>query len=261
MHKLKVIFLVIIEINYVISALQAQSSDNSYFGIPFQSIIRDSLGNPMANANIELRFSLISNAGEDLYLETHSLQSDEFGRITAMIGKGNPLFGVFQNIDWSQWPISQQVEVYIVNQWINLGISPLNAVPLSLYSLSVPPNNGFVAGDGLSIQNNIISIEDKPWDVVPRSAIRTQVLTLTIIANHDFTFNTIGINNCPLVNPIVSLSNGNQVINSIGYNLINSDKLEAVFVIPETTPTGLYDIILGLGSNCPVSMISGFKIH
>jgi hypothetical protein len=261
MYKLKLVSLILIQFYCTICSLQAQSSDNTYFGIPFQSIIRNTSGDPVINSNIDLRFSLISNTGEDLYKEIHSVQSDEFGRITAMIGKGNPMFGNFQTIDWSQWPISHKLEVYFENQWVYFGLTPLNAVPLSLYSLSVAPNNGFIAGDGLSIQNNIISIEDKPWDVIPRSAIRTQIITLTISANNDFTFNTTGVDNCPQVNPTVSISNGIHVINAIGYNIINNDKIEAVFLIPETIPAGLYDIVLAAASNCTVSLIGGFKIH
>lgn len=76
-------------------------------GIPYQTVVRDSQGNPMPNEELTIRFYIqrILSTKDDavpatLYSETHTVMTDANGMVCLQVGTGTPLDGNFATLDW-----------------------------------------------------------------------------------------------------------------------------------------------------------------
>lgn len=71
-------------------------------GINYQGAATDSDGAKLVDQNISLRTSVLLGGNEDLnvYSETHSITTDQFGLFNVVIGQGEVVSGVFDNIPW-----------------------------------------------------------------------------------------------------------------------------------------------------------------
>lgn len=71
-------------------------------GINYQTIIRDVNGNILANQTVNLQLSVIKGGfdGEVVYIETHNLQTNNFGIVSLVIGSGVPQLNTFGGIQW-----------------------------------------------------------------------------------------------------------------------------------------------------------------
>jgi hypothetical protein len=128
---------------------------------PFQSIIRNSTGNPLVNAQVELSF-LIHDSTENgpvIWQELQSLESNSFGIVTARVGAVNNLL----NINWFDNSKFFEVQANAGYGFVSVGNTELLPVPYSLSSLfSESANNGIdrisSIGDTLFFKNgqNII---------------------------------------------------------------------------------------------------------
>ena len=97
----------------VISGFQALSQNIPPQAINFQGVAidkngipvpgMDELGNPIQNAGIKVRFSILAGSatGVTTYREVHETTTDEFGRFNVEIGRGSNVEGVFQDIQWA----------------------------------------------------------------------------------------------------------------------------------------------------------------
>jgi trimeric autotransporter adhesin len=72
--------------------------------INFQSILRNTNGEVVANKSVSLKISILSGSisGSSVYGETHAKTTDASGLISLQIGNGTVLSGIFANIDWKQ---------------------------------------------------------------------------------------------------------------------------------------------------------------
>ena len=70
--------------------------------INFQSILRNSSGEIVANNAVNLRISLLagSASGSNVFTETHAKTTDASGLISIQIGMGTLVSGVFNSINW-----------------------------------------------------------------------------------------------------------------------------------------------------------------
>ncbi len=118
-------------------------------GINYQAVILDPNpismpgnnynGQPLANTAIQLRFSLLSGTRVD-YQETQSTQTDEYGLINVVIGKGIKIStSSFDDILWTDTLKILQVEVKFPSASIYTEISrsSLHYSPYALYAKSV----------------------------------------------------------------------------------------------------------------------------
>jgi len=66
-------------------------------GINYQTVIRDSEGQTLANTGLTLKMTIRSGApdGEAVYVETHNVVSNAFGLVNLVIGQGTPQFTDF----------------------------------------------------------------------------------------------------------------------------------------------------------------------
>lgn len=118
-------------------------------GINYQAVILDPnpismpgnnyIGQPLANKGIELRFSLFSSTRLD-YQETILTQTDEYGLINVIIGKGIKTGNTsFDDILWTDTLKTLQVEVKFpsTSTFTEISRSILQYSPYALYAKSV----------------------------------------------------------------------------------------------------------------------------
>jgi len=105
-------------------------------GIPYQAEVRNESGEVLANANVNVRFTLheLTANGTVSYQETHASTTNELGLFAATIGAGSAAQGTFAGINWSQTTKFLQVEVDTGNGYITIGNQQLMSVPYAQYA-------------------------------------------------------------------------------------------------------------------------------
>jgi len=121
-------------------------------GFNYQAIIRDGVTKqPIVSQPVLIRITIEDGIGTDLYQETHSLSTDEFGIISIITGQGTP-WGTsdFDEIDWNDEPLSIKTEVQypVGGSYTLMGTTPLMSVPYAMVadSLGGPLKNLKVKG-------------------------------------------------------------------------------------------------------------------
>ena len=120
-------------------------------GIPYQAEVRNDSGEVLANANVNVRFTLheLTANGTISYQETHALTTNELGLFATSIGAGTATQGTFAGINWSQTTKFLQVEVDTGNGYITMGNQQLMSVPYALYAANGPAGpQGPAGADG-----------------------------------------------------------------------------------------------------------------
>ncbi|HEY4784515.1 MAG TPA: hypothetical protein VIH57_00635 [Bacteroidales bacterium] len=289
-------FLTILAIFCTVLTVSAQTPQ----AISYQAIARDLSGNVLANRAVTLRISILkgSATGSALYVETHSLITNQFGLLNLQIGKGTAQSGNFATIDWSGGCFAKiEIDINGGTNFVEIATSQMLSVPYALYAEKAN-NVDLVAGPGISITGKTISnklqltggdgigisgeypnlniYQKTSTKVLPRSAVRGQLLTVNFSGGPELTFQQ-GTSTCPAVYPSVifrqasstqgsstqgtSTQGSSTIIYPVGTYLIDSKTLEATFDIPSFIPQGLYDIIFGPGSACETKIPASFKVH
>ena len=120
----------------LLSLIVKLSFSQSPEGFTYQSILRDVNGQSVINQPVNLRFSLLqgSSNGPSVYVETHSITTNEYGLINLFIGSGITTDD-FSLIDWSNGPYFIQVEADPDNSGFQLVSSTeMMSVPYSLFA-------------------------------------------------------------------------------------------------------------------------------
>ncbi len=129
------------KIALIISALIAFSSI-AQNGINYKAIIKDAIGNVIANDLIQIQFEIRQNlvTGTVVYAEIHSPTTDDNGIIIINIGEGTPISGTFVAIDWSSMNHFLNVQVNTGGGLQDMGTTALKTVPYALNALSSSDN-------------------------------------------------------------------------------------------------------------------------
>ncbi len=124
--------------------------------INWSGIIKNNNGEPMENTNVTLRFSILETGSDNsIYTETHSIQTNSAGFVSAEIGNGTPTQGIFSSIDWSK-KYKLKTELDAGNGNIVLGTSEMKSVP---YANSAFTSKELKKGStGISIDENNFKI-------------------------------------------------------------------------------------------------------
>jgi hypothetical protein len=159
---MKRLFLLIAMFTFM-SNLIAQEIPN---GINYQAVIRDASGNIISNKEIALELSIQNNIGTDIWTETHTVTTNQFGLVSLVVGQGTPTSGTaatFGDIDWSAGPLKLLTIVTYNSQNIDMGSSYIWAVPYSSLareafsadtaSYATEAGNAQTAGEAVFAQN------------------------------------------------------------------------------------------------------------
>ena len=106
--------------------------------INFQSILRNTNGEVVANKNVKLKISIQSGSMMDttVYSETHLKTTDVSGLMSIKIGTGTVIMGRFDSIKWGKAPhfIKLEADFNGGNSFVLLGTQELMSVPYAFHS-------------------------------------------------------------------------------------------------------------------------------
>ena len=118
----------------VIGVLNAQSP----YLFKYQGAARKMDGVPISNQNVGLRISIFesSASGNAVYMETHTVTTNDMGIFHVNIGQGLVLLGVMSSIDWGNNAHFMKVELDENggNNYKDMGVSQLLSVIQDLVS-------------------------------------------------------------------------------------------------------------------------------
>ncbi len=107
-------------------------------GINYQTVIRDSDGQPIVNAAITLKMSIRAEAanGTIVYSESHAKVSNAFGLVNLIIGEGTPVEGEFSVINWGAAShfLETAIDFTGGGDFQVLGVTQFLSVPYSIFS-------------------------------------------------------------------------------------------------------------------------------
>ena len=109
-------------------------------GIPYQTVVRDEQGNPVADQELTVRFyiqrTLSTRSGAQpvtLYSETHTATSDANGLVRLQVGEGTPIEGSFGAVDWwGKVSIETEIELAGSGEAVFTSTQELGTVPYAL---------------------------------------------------------------------------------------------------------------------------------
>jgi hypothetical protein len=113
-------------------------SQNVPKGYKLQTTIRSNTGELLVSKLVAIRISIIqgTSSGNVVYKEVHRTTSNDFGVISLTVGEGIPETNLFKDIDWSNGPYFQKLELDPQNgtNFLFMGTSQIVSVPISLYA-------------------------------------------------------------------------------------------------------------------------------
>jgi hypothetical protein len=112
-------------------------------GINYKALIKDDLGNIVANQNVTIRFTIVDalSGGNIENQETHDdVMTDPNGIVIANIGEGaqSLSYGFFNDIDWGNHAHYLRMEIDITGgtNFVDMGTTQFMAVPYALHALN-----------------------------------------------------------------------------------------------------------------------------
>jgi hypothetical protein len=105
-------------------------------GIPYQAAARDVQGQIIADAPVNVRFSLheVAVDGAVSYSETHALTTNSIGLFNTVFGNGTPEQSAFDSINWAATTKFLQVEIDLGDGYVDMGTTQLLSVPYAFRS-------------------------------------------------------------------------------------------------------------------------------
>lgn len=126
-------------------------------GINYQTVIRNSSGNVMANTNVSIKINIRSTSasGTIVYAETHAVSTNQFGLVNFAIGQGTVVTGTFVNINWGNGTFFAETLVDPAggSAYVTVGAQQLMSVPYALYASKA--SNGSSWKDTTVIINSV----------------------------------------------------------------------------------------------------------
>lgn len=128
-------------------------------GIPYQAAARGANGQPLANSNVNVRFSIIDSTttGATVYQETHATTTNNVGLFSLNLGLGTPVIGTFSNINWGKNNKFLKVEIDSSgtgSNYLDMGTQQMLSVPYALYAGTALNTSSSVASH---LSSNIIA--------------------------------------------------------------------------------------------------------
>ncbi len=138
---------------YTASSSNNNESSNTTANVPgaisYQAVARDAQGMPLADANLQVQFTLITDSisGAAEYEEIHTLSTNSLGLFTTALGAGTPVSNTFGNINWSAGNKFLKVQIDTGNGWMDMGTQQLLSTPYSMHSAT----SGAIKNPGLPV--------------------------------------------------------------------------------------------------------------
>ncbi|MDD3738465.1 MAG: tail fiber domain-containing protein [Lentimicrobiaceae bacterium] len=145
--------------------------------INYQAVARDAAGNPIANKQIAVKFTIRtgSSSGSEVFSERHTPWTNSLGTFNAIIGYGNPIYGSFGAINWgtgTKW-LQIGVDEHGGTNYVDMGTFEMLSVPyarlaqdvVNINDADADPTNELqtlsISGTQLTIsQGNTVTLPD-----------------------------------------------------------------------------------------------------
>lgn len=147
--------------------------------LKYQAIARDNTGNLITGKSVSLRVSILQSSisGTNVYSETHTVQTNDYGLINLEIGKGSVVSGSFTGINWgtNTFFVKTEMDAAGGNSYSLMGTSQLLSVPYALYankseiSISDHDTSAINELQNLSMNGNTLSISKGNSVALPSS--------------------------------------------------------------------------------------------
>jgi len=125
----------------------------------YQAVIRSDDGNPLINEVLSLKISILSDTIQNIvqYSEIQTTATNNYGMVSLQIGKGNVLYGNFQEVQWNSGEYFIRIEFDDTgdNSYQMAGQAQLLSVPYALFAAN--SGDALTAGAGISIVGNTIN--------------------------------------------------------------------------------------------------------
>ena len=132
MKKIKLLFTLFL---WITISMQAQVPPNAF---NYSAVARDAAGEPIANTTIGIQVSILqgSTSGTSLYVENHSVNTDDFGQFDLVIGGGAAQIGTMENIAWDTDNFYLQIgmDANGGTNFLTMGTTQLMSVPYALHA-------------------------------------------------------------------------------------------------------------------------------
>ena len=130
----------------------------------YQGIARDDQGQVYGSQDISLELSLVRNfeAGPIDFTEEHFVTTNEFGLFTVQIGKGDPVLGNLDALEWAnnQYYLSVSFDPLGGRNFTELGITQLLSVPYAMHAVTASNASGAGSDDQiLDLNGSVLTIE------------------------------------------------------------------------------------------------------
>jgi hypothetical protein len=125
--------------------------------INYQAVARDNSGNLLAGKTVTVRMSIISATpgGTEEWVETHAVNTNDYGLFTLRIGEGTRTAGTRTNladVQWGSSPHFLKVEMTDdAGTFIDFGTTQFVSVPYALYAGQVVGNISISQVDGINV--------------------------------------------------------------------------------------------------------------
>jgi len=103
--------------------------------IPYQAVARDASGQPLANTNVNARFTIHDGAaaGASVWQELQTVSTSALGLFTVQLGSSMPL----TTVNWADGSKFMQVEIDLGSGFVDIGTQQMLSVPYALHAGSV----------------------------------------------------------------------------------------------------------------------------
>lgn len=182
-------------------------------GMKYQAVARNLQGEVIANQEISLRISLVTNGKSNIYYsEVHKITTNELGLFTLVIGEGKKEKGEFKDVPWSTDEIWMEVSIKDKNSssFATISNSKLLAVPYAFHaatasqlvgsketilssgtSSGIPSNNWSLKGN---TESNPLTDKLGTGDLADLVIVTNNIERIRVLANGDVNLlNTLNI--------------------------------------------------------------------
>ncbi len=119
-------------------------------GINYKALIKDNIGNVVANQSVQVQFSILKGIGlTNVYSENHTPTTNSFGVMAISIGEGTIISGDFPSIDWGSDDHFLNVQIDTGSGLVDLGTTEFKAVPYALSAANVSGLETLDEGNGI----------------------------------------------------------------------------------------------------------------
>jgi hypothetical protein len=119
-------------------------------GINYKAIIKDNLGNVVANDPVIVQFAILQGVAQtNVYQEYHTPTTDANGLIIINIGEGTPLLGTFSAINWASDTNFLNTQIDTGTGMVDMGTTEFKTVPYALQAKNVASKE-FISENGVT---------------------------------------------------------------------------------------------------------------